>query len=61
MSKDLDHKQSMVAISYQLALQESEIRGEFFRVDDQAMSYLNKIIARAKTWEDDEKAAQKGQ
>jgi len=55
MSKDLDHKQAMVAISYQLALQESEIRGEFFRVDDQARSYLNKIIQGAETWQEMEK------
>jgi|TARA_R110000796_G_scaffold77910_2_gene174095 hypothetical protein len=55
MSKDLDHKQSIIAICYQLALQESEIRGEFFRVDDQAMSYLNKIIQGAETWQEMEK------
>ena len=61
MNKDLEHKQNIVAQCYQLALQEAEVRGEFFRIDEQAISYLDKIIATANSWEDDEKAAQKGQ
>ena len=61
MSKDLEHKQNIVAQCYQLALQEAEIRGEFFRVVDQAMSYLDKIIDTENTQEDMEKTTKKGQ